>query len=390
MRKKLITKMVVLGMAVIMSAMTVGASIQDEKDKKQELEDQLKNTEDYLASLEGLKSDSEAYIAAVDARITELANNIYSLQQQVEKKQKQIEKKEKQIAKKEKNIEKQYEDMAIRIQYMYENADAQAASLILESGDMEEFLNKANYIEEITQYDRDMLVELENSKAELEVKKVELQSQLNDLNATVQEAKEEQLAQETLLSNKQAEVDKYNEEIHGTTSQIADIEEDIAAQEALIKELEEIERQRQLQLQAQQNQLMYDGGKMSWPLIGYYSISSPMEYRIHPITGVYHLHSGIDIPAAMGTTIYAAYDGQVAWNNYNYSAGNWIGIDHGDGLYTIYMHMSGFLVKEGDYVKKGDPIGLVGSTGSSTGPHLHFSVRLNGEYVQPLFYVSPK
>ena len=133
--------------------------------------------------------------------------------------------------------------------------------------------------------------------------------------------------------------------------------------------------------------LTYDGGRLEWPLPGYSRISSDFGTRVHPITGITHTHSGIDLPAPTGTPIYAAYDGQVAWSNYNWSAGNWVGIDHGNGLYTVYMHMSKLLVSEGQYVKKGDLIGLVGSTGSSTGPHLHFSIRLNGAYVDPKQYV---
>lgn len=384
MKKRLfIIKSCLLIAIVLLVSLPSYGDLQEEKDKKTQMEQELKDTESYLASLESLKSDSEAYIAAIDKRVEELAGNIYSLQLQATAKQEEIDLKNKEIAQKEAEIEKQYDDMAIRIQYMYENGNAQSATMILQSEDMTQLLNKATYISELTQYDRDMLTDLENSKAELEVQKVELQAALNDLNSLIEEAKAEQNAQENLMSSKQVELNNYYNQIYGANNQIREIEEDIAAQEALIKELEEIERKRK----EANLQLTYDGGQLEWPLPGYSYISSPMEWRVHPITGAYHLHSGIDIPAPTGTVIYAAYDGQVAWSSYNWSAGNWIGIDHGNGLFTIYMHMSGFLVSEGDYVKKGDPIGLVGSTGSSTGPHLHFSVRLDGQYVQPLSYV---
>lgn len=383
--KKHIIKPCLLLIMVLAFAVPIYGDLQEEKDKKEEMEKELKDTESYLSSLENLKDDSEAYIKAIDERVGELANNIYSLEQQAEGKQEEITAKEAEITAKEAEIEKQYDDMAVRIQYMYENGNAQSATMILQSKDMEDLLNRANYITELTQYDRNMLNELQTAKAELDLQKAELQSALNELNSVITETKAEQQAQESLMANKQTELNQYYSEIYGANSQIQALEEDIAAQEKLIKELEEIERKRQ-----QQNlQLTYDGGQLQWPLNGYSSISSSFGYRIHPIYGTSHLHSGIDIPAPMGTPIYAAYDGQVAWANYNWSAGNWIGIDHGNGLYTIYMHMSAFKVAEGTYVKKGDLIGLVGSTGSSTGPHLHFSVRLNGSYVEPLSYVSP-
>ena len=385
MKKKFYLKTFILIFVVVAFAVPIYGDLQEEKDKKAEMEKELKDTESYLSSLENLKSDSEAYIAAIDKRVGELASNIYSLEQQAAEKQSEIDAKEVEIQNKEAEIDKQYEDMAVRIQYMYENGNAQSATMILQSADMEELLNRANYITELTQYDRDMLNELEASKAELDIQKTELQSALNELNSVLNETKSEQQAQQTLMSNKKTELDAYYNKIYGTNSQIQALEEDIAAQEELIKELEEIERKRKLQ----NLQLTYNGGQLLWPLPGYSYISSPFGYRVHPITGVSHLHSGIDIPAPLGTPIYAAYDGQVAWANYNWSAGNWIGIDHGNGLYTIYMHMSAFKVEEGTYVKKGDLIGLVGSTGSSTGPHLHFTVRLNGSYVEPLSYVSP-
>lgn len=385
MKKKFYLKTFILIFVVVAFAVPIYGDLQEEKDKKAEMEQELKDTESYLSSLENLKNDSEAYIAAIDKRVGELASNIYSLEQQAAEKQSEIDAKEVEIQNKEAEIDKQYEDMAVRIQYMYENGNAQSATMILQSADMEELLNRANYITELTQYDRDMLNELEASKAELDIQKTELQSALNELNSVLNETKSEQQAQQTLMSNKKTELDAYYNKIYGANSQIQALEEDIAAQEELIKELEEIERKRKLQ----NLQLTYNGGQLSWPLPGYSFISSSFGYRVHPITGVSHLHSGIDIPAPLGTPIYAAYDGQVAWANYNWSAGNWIGIDHGNGLYTIYMHMSAFKVEEGTYVKKGDLIGLVGSTGSSTGPHLHFTVRLNGSYVEPLSYVSP-
>lgn len=382
MKKKFYIKALVLLFVICAFSAPIYGDLQDEKDKKEEMEKELKDTEKYLASLEGLKNDSEAYIAALDKRVGELASNIYNLEQQSINKQAEIDAKQIEIEAKEDEIDKQYDDMAIRIQYMYENGNAQSATMILQSADMEELLNRANYITELTQYDRDMLNELQDAKANLDVQKAELQAALNELNGVLAETREEQQAQQILMANKQSELSSYYNKIYGANAQIQELEAEIAAQEELIKKLEEIERNRQ------NLHLTYDGGQLMWPLPGYSRITSPFGYRIHPITGVSHLHSGIDIAANMGTPIYAAYDGQVAWANYNWSAGNWVGIDHGNGLYTIYMHMSAFKVSEGDYVKKGDVIGLVGSTGSSTGPHLHFTIRVNGSYVDPFTYVT--
>lgn len=137
----------------------------------------------------------------------------------------------------------------------------------------------------------------------------------------------------------------------------------------------------------------YTGGPMQWPLPGYKRISSYFGNRLHPILKVYRFHSGIDIGAPQGTYIHAAASGKVIWSGWrNGGGGNTIIIDHGGGITTLYLHImsGGLLVKEGQVVAAGDVIAKVGSTGLSTGPHLHFTVKKNGTSVDPLKYVSPK
>ena len=136
--------------------------------------------------------------------------------------------------------------------------------------------------------------------------------------------------------------------------------------------------------------LTYDGGKFKMPIASYTRVSSPYGWRMHPTLGVEKYHNGIDLAAPTGTAIYAAYDGIVVASAYSSSMGNYVMIDHGSGLYTIYMHASKLYVSEDDVVVRGETIAAVGSTGRSTGPHLHFGVRLNGAYVNPSNYVTFK
>ena len=117
-------------------------------------------------------------------------------------------------------------------------------------------------------------------------------------------------------------------------------------------------------------------------------ISDEYGERIHPTLGVQQFHNGVDLAAPNGSPILAAYDGEVVAAAYSGSMGNYIMIDHGDSLYTIYMHASALYVSKGDLVTKGQQIAAVGSTGRSTGPHLHFSVRKNGSYVSPWGYLK--
>ena len=132
----------------------------------------------------------------------------------------------------------------------------------------------------------------------------------------------------------------------------------------------------------------YVGGEMAWPVPGYTLITSPYGMRTHPITGVYKLHTGTDISAPMGTDFIAANDGVVAKAEYNYAYGNMVMINHGGGVSTLYAHGSQILVEVGQSVTRGEPVLKVGSTGYSTGPHAHFEVRINGQYTDPMPYIT--
>ena len=127
---------------------------------------------------------------------------------------------------------------------------------------------------------------------------------------------------------------------------------------------------------------------MAWPVPGYTRITSQFGMRTHPITGIYKLHTGTDIGAPMGAIFIAANDGVVLKAEYNNAYGNMVIIDHGGGINTLYAHGSEILVQPGEVVTQGTPVLKVGSTGYSTGPHAHFEVRVNGEYKNPLDYIT--
>ncbi|MFI3213211.1 MAG: M23 family metallopeptidase, partial [Eubacteriales bacterium] len=177
------------------------------------------------------------------------------------------------------------------------------------------------------------------------------------------------------------EITAYESDISTQQEAIEAYEEELAQQTQLISDLEKA-------ISELESSLTYDGGMFQWPVPSYKYISSDYGYRINPITGAEQFHSGVDMAAASGAPILAAYDGQVVAAAYSSSMGNYIMIDHGDALYTIYMHCSALYVSTGATVSKGDKIAAVGTTGSSTGNHLHFGVRLNGSYVNPWNYLS--
>ena len=366
------------------------ATLEEEKKKQQEIQKELKNTQAYLKELEDLKGDTEAYIKELDVRLNELTDSIYNLEAGIELKKAEISAIMVEIENAKSDISAQYEAMKLRIQYMYENGQSSYIDMIFGSENMNELFERAEYLTQITAYDRQQLVKYQEAKLTLEQKETILLAEEEELEGLLAEAKAEQTATEELMTAKQNVIAGYDSQISGEAAALKELEEELAAQKAIVAELEEIERKRKEEAAKNQVKLTYDGGKMIWPLPGYSRISSKFGYRSNPFGGSKkEYHNGIDIPAPRGTEIKCAYDGQVAWSSYSSSAGNWVGVDHGNGYYTIYMHMSKRKVNEGDMVKKGDVLGLVGTTGRSTGNHLHFSIRIDGNYVNPSDYVAP-
>lgn len=418
MQKKFKNYISVAGITAVMAAMVVSrlltsyGDVESEKESLNALQNEKSDAENILAELEAQKSNGEAYLEELDAKVSEIADKIYGIQQQIDQKNQEISTTQELVAKTEEEINEQYAAMKLRIQYMYENGNASYISMILDSKSIGDFLNRAEYISELTSYDRQMLNELQAKKNENEAAKASLTAQLADLQVLQEEAEAERAATEQLIAAKNQEIEEMNASIAEAENQILSLDQDIQAQQELVAEMESIEARRKAEeesrraeeesrkaaqaAQANQENATENtqnnvaSGKYIWPLANYRTITSYFGYRDNPFgNGPTEFHNGIDIAAPTGTPIMAVASGQVAWSYYSSSAGNWIGIDHGNGTYSVYMHMSSRIAQEGDYVTGGQVIGLVGSTGRSSGPHLHLSIRLNGNYVDPLNYVSP-
>jgi murein DD-endopeptidase MepM/ murein hydrolase activator NlpD len=215
-------------------------------------------------------------------------------------------------------------------------------------------------------------IELEKNTKLLNEEKVKLAKYKTELNR-------QQKYYNSLLEKRRELLAKYNEEIAKT-------KEDIDYYEDIQKEKYEELQRYIIQSQSLNRNLRYSGGRLLWPTTSNL-ITSYFGYRVHPIYGTTRFHSGIDIGASYGAPIYAAESGRVILASYYDGYGNCIIIDHGDGVSTLYAHCSSIIVKVGQYVSKGQIIGYVGSTGNSTGPHLHFEVRINGNPVNPFNYL---
>lgn len=387
MRKKsiiyilIITIILSFGVPVVYASSSTKDEIKKTESEKSKKKSELKKMEAKISELKKSQANTKGYIESLDRELNSITASLETLQGQ--KAQKELE-----IAETEAELEEakiveadQYESMKLRIKFMYENGNESYVDMILTSKSISDLLNRAEYISKITEYDREMLVKYQEIKASVEATEAILKQEHAQLEELVAQTIDEQAAMEALISAKATELVRYENDIIMSEELEAEMEEELQALEQELKALEK-------RLKEEQSKIIYDGGQFKWPVPGYYNVTSNFGWRTHPIFKIQRLHNGIDIGAPTGTPIIAAYDGEVVVVTYQAAAGNYVMINHGSNLYTVYMHMSKFNTKVGQKVKQGDVIGYVGSTGNSTGPHLHFSVRLNGEYVNSGPYVG--
>ena len=372
------------------------AQIKEEQEKKSALEEEKEKVEAVLKDMESLKSDTAAYVQRLDQDLNALNSELTQLEGQIAAKETDIEAAQAELTQAEAVEEQQYESMKLRIKYMYEAGGTSFMDVLLDAGSISDFLNRTEYISEISKYDREKLDEYVMAKDTVEKKKAELEYEHSELVSMEEATQAKQASVETLMNEKTAELESYEAQIDSAENEISEYEKDIKAQEEKIQAIEaEIRRQEEeARKKAEAEGKKYNTvsiGDISfiWPCPSSSRITSPFGGRESPTAGASTNHQGVDIGASSGSDILAAAAGEVIISTYSYSAGNYIMINHGGGVYTVYMHCSQLLASVGQQVKQGEVIAKVGSTGYSTGPHLHFGIRTGGKYVNPLNYVSP-
>lgn len=363
--------------------------ITESQNKKKQLQNSITNAKQVKKELEALKTSVAAYITKLDAEVAELQEKIEEYKVLIADKEAEIEQITIELNEAIEVENNQYESMKKRIKFMYEKGDTFALELMVNATSFGDFLSKANYVEKLSEYSQNKLDEFKAIREWTELCKQTLESEKEVLDTAKANLETEEATLEELLEDKRVELEKYKKEIAQKESQIEQYEADLESNTAAIAALEAAVLAEQKAIAAANGIVMsYDGGKFTWPAPSYVAITDNFGYRTDPITGRTSYHSGIDMGAPGGSPILAAYDGVVIAAAYDSSMGNYVMINHGDGLYTVYMHSSKLLVKKDDIVTRGEKIALVGTTGRSTGNHLHFSVRLNGQYVSPWPYLN--
>lgn len=383
-------------MTVAGPAYATKKDVEDAKRKAGSLEAEKKKVEATLKNLEGLKQDAAAYVRELDASLGELDAELEKLGEQIARKEADIDLAGQELARAKEVEAGQYEAMKLRIKYMYERGETSYLDMLLQSKSMLQLMNRAEYIQKISQYDRRKMEEYEAAREEVATREERLNQEHKRLLDLREQTEAKQQSVETLLAKKNQELKNFESQIDTAQGQISEYERDIQAQEDRVRQLEaEIKRKEEEARKAAEaagktyNIVSLGNIRFIWPCPASSRITSGFGERSSPTEGASTNHQGIDIGADSGSSVLAAASGTVVIATYSYSAGNYIMINHGGGVYTVYMHCSQLLVSEGQSVMQGQTIAKVGSTGYSTGPHLHFGIRANGQYVNPGSYVSP-
>lgn len=385
-----------LGLCAVFSSYAASAELEDAREQMSALEEEKERVEGALQDLESLKSDTAAYVQQLDGELAAVSEELVRLGGEITAKEEEIGLAQERLAQAKAQEESQYASMKLRIQYMYENGQTSTLETILDAGSISELLNRAEYASQIAAYDRRMLTAYGEAKEAVRLEEETLETERQSLLALEESTRAKENSLNELMTAKTAQLDAYEAQISRAEGELDQYNADIAAQEQLMQEIEaelrrrEEEARKQAQAQGQTYETA-DLGNISfiWPCPSSSRITSSFGDRESPTEGASSNHKGVDIGASTGSDILAAAGGQVVISTYSYSAGNYIMIDHGGGVSTVYMHCSELLAQAGDEVSQGQVIARVGSTGYSTGPHLHFGIRSGGSYVNPLSYVSP-
>ena len=340
-----------------------------------------KRIQNTINNIKKLKNDTQTYIEELDKNLELLTDELNNTLFQIDVKQVDIDNTNIVLENTKEKEKKQYEDMKLRIKFFYEKGDTSILESILAGNNLEDILTKAEYIQNITDYDRKKLNELIDIKNQIII----IENQLEQEKAELVLLKETEIAQkeniEALIEEKTKELEDINSKINTSNAELKKLQEEQKKQEAEILAIE-----RAILARGNSNRIL--SGGLIWPCPSSKKITSGFGKRKSPTKGASSNHQGIDISAPTGTTVIAAAAGEIVISTYSYSAGNYIMINHGSGIFTIYMHLSKKIADVGQEVSQGQKIGEVGSTGYATGPHLHFGIRKNGSYVNPLTFVG--
>lgn len=366
------------------SAAVTQEQIDKLKNDSKDLTAQRKQLQQQLSAVAADKNKALEQKSILEQEINVIQEQINNISNQIAQYDQLIAQKTEELAQAEEEEAKQYELFCQRVRYMEEEGEVSYWAILFNSNDFSDLLDRFMMVEEIIDYDNAVMDQLIAIREQIAQDKADLETARQEQEA----AKAEQEAAKADLKSQQAQVDQLISQISAQQAELEKAEQQLkAAADAMNAEIQKKEKELAAQMAAQGTSIVSEKGFI-WPLANNRTITSFFGSRIHPITGKANNHTGVDVAAPYGTAILAAKSGTVLISGYNSSYGNYVVLSHGNGQTTLYAHMSRRAVSEGATVKQGQTIGYVGSTGSSTGNHLHFEVRVNGVRTDPLSYYT--
>lgn len=379
-------------------------SLTIEKNKKKQEQMQIKNKlnkeKSNISNTESEKKSVSVDIENLDAKIQVTSAKISSLESEIVRLNKDIAENQEKLEEAQVNLSENTDALRMRLREMYKRGNVNYLEVLLNSKDIEELLRNNEIISSIARADRELIEfiqeqidtiketkeRLQIDKAKVSASRAAVVNERQSYQAAVDAKNNYMKVLESNLDLYKAEFEKAQANWDSLDAEIVRLQKQIAEQKKAEEAAARARKATRVHSNISVSSAPRNGQSYTWPVPGHYSISSPFGYRVHPILGYSKFHSGVDIPAPSGTPIVAAKSGTVIMSKLMSGYGNVVMIDHGDTV-TVYAHCSALNVGVGDSVNAGDVVAFVGSTGLSTGAHLHFEVRVNGSPVNPLGYV---
>ena len=373
---KAIKKIVVL-LLICLLASSVVISADTTAEIKKQLEEtnrKLKQTQSVINQTQIQKKTVAKEVEELDSKLSKAEQELLTVEGQLSGLDAKIVITKRDLERASQNASGQKDTLMKRVRVMYETGSVGYLAVVLDSTSFSDFISRVDYLKKIMNYDVDLLKDMKSHQDKIAEQKALLQSEID---------KTVKLKQE--IGNKKNEVAFTKEARTKVLNELAkDLKEYNKQYDKLLEDSKKFEKM----ILAAQSKGKYVGGAIGWPVPSSTRITSPYGYRIHPILKTKKLHTGIDIGASSGSSVLAGNKGTVIFAGYYGGYGYTVIIDHGGQISTLYAHNSKLLVKKGDEVKRGQLISKVGSTGLSTGPHLHFEVRKNGQHTNPMNYLG--
>ena len=378
--RKILIIISILILCTTLSTGSIATDISDLDKQKKEVSEELNKKNKQLEYVNEELTTALLEIQKLDDEILQYETDLNKYETQLSKLQTSIDEAIEKIDLVQEDYQTREEILRERLVEMYKAGDVTYLEVLLSSKSLTEFISSYFLMRQLVEYDNKLIEQVEREKNDLEYTKAKLEKEQKEVKTI--KAKKEQTT--IILNNKKtlqkAHVNKLSEEEKKLQKEIIEYKKEVYRIQSLIS-----------QVSGEPNlQIQYTGGDMIWPVAKEgTAITSYYEQREHPITGIIHYHSGIDIGNAyFGTPVVAALAGYVSYAGWLGGYGNCVIINHGNGVSTLYGHGQAILTTLHKEVKQGELIMEVGSTGNSTGPHLHFEIRINGYTVNPLLYVN--